>query len=363
MNGSRLRQLVEIMLRLDDKHKIQSTIQELSSHLNNLASSPQDSGSQNGFKKTIEKLRVALNDICHELEPAQLRAIIDMDGQQYFIDDIAEILSDKIRNNPITTSVISQEFAMFVQKRAEYLAELTNLRDRLKTFKIDENQVEPGNAEIGFLIPRDIFSNRFDEFLRELNTINTILRIFSELQHGQIETITVSEISASDPLLFFGMSIETIGIVAGVITWGLHTLKTIEDIRKVRAETKKLGIHTQEEIAALFDDKITKKIDTEINMKIKDLSQKLETQAGRSKEICNGLEWALRMILGKIERGWRVEARLGPPASEAPQSSTDALTQLKKSQREMVFPEVSGPAILPLPSEPKEKQDERRQKK
>jgi hypothetical protein len=104
--------------------------------------------------------------------------------------------------------------------------------------------ISPGEAEVGFLIPRSFFKNQLDLLVKELNTINNIIRIFSEVvSDGGAEQVEVKQISTTDPQFFFGLSPFTVAAIGISAKWAVGLWGEAEKIRKIRAETKQLNHH------------------------------------------------------------------------------------------------------------------------
>jgi hypothetical protein len=196
--------------------------------------------------------------------------------------------------------------------------------------------------------------------IKELRDINHIIRAFSEVATGAPEEVRVRDISSSDPQFFFGLDPATIAMLAAAVTWALHTWAKVEDIRKARAEVRKINVLTEVEVDKLFDTKIKEHIEAALETKVTELSAQLE-KSPRANEQRNDLNWALRSILAHIERGMLVEVRFIPPAAakaveagaDAPPASIpETFQKLDLLKRELVFPEQGGAPILQLPQQP-----------
>lgn len=157
------------------------------------------------------------------------------------MSDIAAEVDRLIRDNPMTPQVALNAITNLVARRQEYLENLQELKRRLEQLGIQGSQIEPGQAEIGILLPRELFQNHLEELIGELRVLNRVIRAFSEVATGAAEPIEVHQISTSDPVFFFGLSATTIAIFGKAVKWALDTWKQVEDIRKVRAEAQRTG--------------------------------------------------------------------------------------------------------------------------
>jgi hypothetical protein len=210
---------------------------------------------------------------------------------------------------------------------------------------IKADTLEPGDAEIGFLIPRSLFRNDLDGFIRELSTIIQIIRAFSELATGHVEIAKVHEISSSDPLLFFSLSPETIAAIGGAITWGLDTLKKTMEIRELKNKTVKVQGVRVDDVTSLLDTKIKELVEKRTAEQVEKLLSNIVDDDGRKHEQREHISWALEALLARVERGMTVEIRLlAPPGAGVGDEQTSTppqpYTDLEKIIPQLVFPKL-----------------------
>ncbi len=231
MNTSRLRELVDLLLSLEGELTTQSRLTDVHSALQNMVNQPQNPQFQNDFAAAKEALAIGAVQTRKLLQPAQIALIEEIGGKRFFVDDISAFIDDLVSKNAVTPAVIQQRVQEFLTERQAYVHLITQLRDSLEGLGIKAIALKPGEAEIGFILPRRLFNNEFDNLIDELKELDFILRAFSELAVGTAEIITVSQISTSDPLFSLGMNPKTIAAIAAAITWALNTWKQVEEIR------------------------------------------------------------------------------------------------------------------------------------
>lgn len=356
MNDSRLKEIVELLLRREDELGIQKILSQVHSHLSSIAGDPQDAQHQKNFAETLDRLGNVVGNMVKSFEPAQIELFEEIGAGEYFTWDFPGEIAEWVRKNPITPAVTLEELQTFLTRRNQYIGDITQLRDNLTKLGIAASELSEGSAEIGFLIPRDLFHNELDNLIKELRVINLIIRAFSEAATGSVQAIEVRQISTSDPQFFFGLDPRTIGMIGDVITWGLEIWKRIAGIRKVRGETSATKLYTEEEIKDFFDKKIEAMIDKEIKTKVTQLLGPNADKTGRWQEQHVHLNWTLQTILALLERGLKVEIRaLPPPPPEGAEEGKEATVapefqKLKELIPQLVFPPVEGPPMLDLPS-------------
>lgn len=354
MNASRLKELIDFMLKLESEYQIQNQLTAATNNLNGIVQEPQQPQHQTQFSEALAALQAKSVSLREMLEPGQIALLDEIGASQFFVDDLSAQISYWMQNNPLTPVVTQKNLNEFKAKRQEYIRNITQLRDSLQAIGIQASVLQPGDAEIGILLPRPLFDNKFEQLIKELDHIKFMLRAFSELATGAAEPIEVRQISSSNPLFFLGISPETIAMVAGAVTWALHTWKQVEEIRNVRAETAKLTEFTEEEVDSIFGKKINKTIENAVNDKLDDLLEGMADKKGRAKEQRSHLKIALEWLLARIERGVTIEVRFLPPPKTAleegkPPDIPQAFKTLQDITTQLVFPKIEGTPILNLP--------------
>ena len=353
MNAARLRELADLLITVKSQFNLQSILQQLLTDLNQITSNPAQPQFQTQFAQNLGTFRAKWKQMVEAFSPAQAKLLNEIGAGPYFLEDIPAEIEKEAKDNNITPAVIRDKVQNIISAREQYLAAIRDLRDRLKTIGIEAYQLEPGSAEIGLLLPRDLFDNELSGLVKELHTLNRIIRAFSEIAVGKAEPVEVHQISTSDPVFFFGLDPATIALLGGAITWAIATWKNVEEIRKIRADTQKIKSFTPEEVEDIFGKKIQKEIAIAIDQKVDELIPATDG-AGRRHEQRNDMKWALESILGRVERGMTVEIRfLPPPASkegEIESQKSATFDALKEVTPRLLFPAADPTPVLKLPA-------------
>lgn len=360
MNTSRLREILDLLRESEEYYKIQEILSQLNAAISNIVNSPQDTQQQTDYSNALMHLRENMQDMISDFEPAQLELIEEIGADRFFTVDLPGQISEIVQENPITPAVARDYVTDLMNKRQAYLSDLDVLCEKLEQLGIEATDIEAGTSEIGFIIPRQLFANQFEQLLKQLNVINNILRKFSETATGAVEDIEVKQISSSDPLFFFGLDPTTVALLGGAITWALHTWKTMEEIREIRRRVSEVPSIDKTYVESL-DDQMKKIVAEEINKeatRLKKLAHKDDSRTAA--EQLNQTKWALEMLLALVERGLKVEIRYLAPsgseteADEEPEDIPPAFQTLEETVRSLVFPKITTPPVLELPpSEPK----------
>jgi hypothetical protein len=351
MNTSRLKEIIEFLLAAEDAVRFQNLLSQVNQQLGQLASQPQNPQFQTAFARAQDALRTGSDNMRSRFKPTEVNDISAIGANEFFLDDVASEIAEAIQANPISPAVVHQAVNNLVVRRQEYLNSLAALGATLEELGVKASELAPGHAEVGFKIPRFLFENTLDGFISELREVRFIIRAFSELVTGTAEAITVRQISTSDPLIFFGLSVGTITAIGSAVHWALKTLRQIEEIRLVRAQTRKLSIEREKDILEFFDKSVKDKIDASVTEKIRELMAGKDSAEPRMKELEAHLGRALESLLARIERGMTVEVRYLPPAQTVPTGESSFAT-LDRIIPELVFPPVTSEPVLQLPRPP-----------
>jgi hypothetical protein len=191
--------------------------------------------------------------------------------------------------------------------------------------------------------------------IKELSEIKFIIRAFSELALGTSEKIEVRQISTTDPQFFLHVDVATVIMIGAAAKWAIDRWKDIEDIRKVRAETRKLSSFTEKEVQDIFDSKVNTTIEKAVDDKTEELIGAIRDKGGpRINEQRQHVKLALQSLLARTERGMTVEIRSVPPSATPGGAAPSAEEQTKFAaleavSKQLVFPKPDENPILKLP--------------
>ena len=119
-----------------------------------------------------------------------------MGGEEFFDPSIAEKVKTAVQMNAMTPSVARDFVQDLVTRRADFLSTVRSARQSLEKLKITASKLEPGSADLAFLIPRNIFDNELARFAKELTFISRLLQHFSEALTGEADHVQLEELSA-----------------------------------------------------------------------------------------------------------------------------------------------------------------------
>lgn len=371
MNAERLRELVDRLLEAERTFSLQSKVDNAVNPLQQLANNPADTNLQSQVVQALSTLEDALVSYGESITPAEREALISIGAGPYFTTDFVSEVREQLANNGLTPAVVAQSFGTKRDQRRTFLELLQSLSSNLEGVGITRQSTEVGTAELGILIPRDLFHNELDPLSKELHTINRILAIFSEATTGKTASVQVRQISTSDPTFFLGMDVTVVAAIAASITWLLNTLKQALEIKEVWSKAKTVGFSDEE--LKVFEEKAEKLIERHIEERVAELIP-IDAKQGRQQELKNGLIWAHHSLLARIERGMTIDVRFLPPPDPHADDDGDfeeeaheadqrvAFNQLAELAPQIEYPKPTGEALLKLPSADPPKQAGQRAK-
>jgi len=211
----------------------------------------------------------------------------------------------------------------------------------LASLNIQESTLNPGSADVAFLIPREIFDNRLGSFAKELTFISRLLEHATEAVTGELQPVELEQLASSIPTVSMLAHPRVLSLLATVVNKFLEAWERIEKIRRIRKELKEMGI----EGAPV--DVLTEQITTTVEEVIEESTQTIivhfPKEDGRKHELENALRQDTRRLFGQIERGLTVEFRTQPGGKGEDEDASKAITNLSKTMR---FPEVAREPLL-----------------
>jgi len=362
MNVNRLSQVLG-WLRSDERElAIQKKLISVQTNLQNLAASPGDSNHQISLNDSLKALESALREFETRYDPAEIDRIIEIGAGPYFTSAMAARIKADIEANPMTPAAAVEDVNKLVTDRKNFNDKVSSTEDGIDYFVEYHDEVEAGTAAIGFEIPRSLFDNDYKDFIDELKSINRIIRVISEVNIGTMPEIKLGNISSSDPLIFLHTTPALVASLGVGVSWALNQWKKYEEIRKLRAETAKIGQYSEKELEDFLDNKVKKSLDAAVKEEVLRLSTESSLENPRKKELESELSWALKALFARVERGMRVELSVsllstpeeGQELSEENAEKQASLQKVQQISDTLAFPKLETAPILTLPKSEQE---------
>jgi hypothetical protein len=269
MNAERLQSIIEFLLKAEEATKIKDRLSALRTHLTNLSSNPADVDSQRQTVESLNALATTVNTFVAVLSPAQKANIRSVKGHEYFSNEMVADIKASLEKSSMTPGVVLQQVQKLFKDRQKYLETLRDAQESLNRLGIALEPLSPGEAEIGFLIPRSLFDNNLGEFQDELKTLNGIIRTFYEISNITPEPIELRQLSSSDLIVVVAMRLGVIITLGNAIKWCSDTIKATMDIKKLIDAARALPV--EQPIIDGLEGQIDKQIEQRVEPKVTEM--------------------------------------------------------------------------------------------
>jgi hypothetical protein len=342
MTAQKLYEILKLLDALDTKLNLQTSLEAVREALSSIVSQPAQPQHQSALASALAAFTTAADKL-NAITPSQALAIKEMDGEDFFDPLIADKVRNAIQTNAMTPSVARDFVQDLATKRAAFLATVRGAKQNLEKLGVRDSGLQPGSADLAFLIPRDLFQNQLAEFAKELNFISRLLQDFGEAITGHAQPVELEQLSSSVPTVALLADLTVITAVAHVVNMFLDAWGKIEKIRKIRTDLTEIGM------TGVAVDQLTEQITTTVDEVVEESTEfvlkNYQEDGNRKNELANALRQDARRLFGQIERGLTVEIRVEPkPKADADtQKALEAVTDLTKK---MQFPLLAHDPML-----------------
>jgi len=356
MNTERLHAIAVAVLDDLESTKTVETLGQLVDALQNQVSQP----AVPQFQQTVSDLQQTLYDALlsapsNDFSPTWKKALEELGLSGFLGENLQAKVREIFGQNQITPSVASEELQTLNTELSEYKTALEYIVSGFKQMDIGAEGLEPGQCEIGVLMPRSAVKNKLREFADDLEDLNGIFGAFSELITGRRPGFEIRSVSSSDFNIFLVM-VPTVAItVVTVVDRIVNTYKNILEIRKRHAELSSFGL-TKKELSGV-QEHANSRMKTEIEKLVDELLEKncKGKDQGRQNELKIELSFCLNRIANRVDMGYGFEVRARPltddEAAEKKVSAQDKahIDAIHSVAKNIEFLKLEGPPILSLP--------------
>lgn len=358
MNIERLHAIAIAIIDDINTTKTDSTLQQLVTSLQNQVNQPQSPEFQQQVSEHLKTLYASLaNAPSNSFSPAWKQALKELRVNDLLGANLSNHVREIFERNQITPSVAFEELQSLHKQLATRKTSLEQVVASFKQLEIGAEELEPGQCEVGILVPRLAINNKLNEFANDLNELNKIFGAFSETTTGTRPGFEIRSISSSDLNVFLEMLPVVAAGIAVAVERVVGLYKQLLEIRKLHGELKNQGVPNKElKGISNHADSIMK---DGIEQLITDLLDKYynNRDKGRRNELATELRFSLSKIAKRIDKGYSLEVRVQPipeeeqAAEKGEQASEDAehIQVILAASRNLEFLRLEGEPILTLP--------------
>jgi hypothetical protein len=353
-----IEKLDTIALRLSSmlkKAEVIGTLDNLVGALNNYIGGPNEENLKqvSAHLATLEK-RLG-TDEWKFLPRTWLLYLDEIGFTQYLGENLVAHLKGILKFADMTSVQTRDEINRIKGEIEKFIGAFDQIVAASKTLKIQKDQLAPGEAELGVLLPRGLFDNELQKFSQQALILDSIVRVFEELATGSRESPKIHLLSSSDPTIFLYLTPPAVLLFLKALNMLLSAYEKVLNIRKLRAE-----------IARQLSPELTRKIEEEAQEKVRDAIKDIVpaimkdapvADDARKNELSNELSIRLPTIASWIDRGVRIEATIQPlPAKKDGEDEAADVSRLRSLSQEIAQLsqqirryELVGEPILNLP--------------
>src|SRR6266571_6550303 len=164
MNAERLH-IVALTLRQEiTEQNVIGTLQNLVSSLQSIVQSS-NANTQQNLVSSRDAFYAAVTDTPSDsFTPAWRQILVEMGGEELFGKTLKQRVQQILADNQMTPGVAHQQLGEILDNLQAFKKALDQLLAAFEHFKIGSEELDPGEAEITLLIPRDAVHDKLEEF-------------------------------------------------------------------------------------------------------------------------------------------------------------------------------------------------------
>lgn len=345
MNVERLHSVAAAIVADFKKTRCVNIVEQLVSALQNMANQPQQPSHQAQVSKAREELaEVLVSSDLNYFSPTLKQVLEEIGVADYIGSDLHAVIEEIISRNAITPSVAHAELNKVLQGLKTIASSAEGFVDACSVFGIGEEVLEPGECEVGVLVPRLFVDNQLDKLGVEIGELDKIFRVFAEITTGSRPGFKVRTVSTTDFSIFIDMAPAVAACVAVSVERMVALYRQLLEIRKLQNGLKEQGLR-ENDLKGIAD-YANGHMNNGIDALVKELIDEhcVKADAGRKNELSIELRYTLKKIANRIDRGFNLEVTMAPPAK--PVEGKDAVSGKKgdEAKLEMYLKTIDGAA-------------------
>lgn len=356
MNVERLHRVIYDFKNDLVQTNILALIQNVRDNLQNVVNQPNQPTYQINLVASIDELNKGLMSSRHNnYTPMFKETISDISNNMNFGEELKNEIQNIFASNSITPAKALEDINKIYNEISTVQTGITNAISGLESLNIEKEELEPGECELGYTIPRNYVDNKLVELKNEIGELNFILNFITEAVTGKTEEYKVKTISSSEFLLYVIIGLQVADVLSKATERILNHYKLILDIKVLRNQLSEKGVPSKE--TSSIDKYANGLMQSEIKKLAKEvIDAHYQGEKTRKNEIENGLTIAFNKLANRIDSGFNIEIRVEPlPKAKDEQKSEDyenqvqLINSIQQSAKNIDYIEARGKAILQLP--------------
>lgn len=354
MNAERLHAIVTALKAEITEGQTPSLVRQLASALQSSAQDPSQQQAASTYRQQlVEVLRKAPSN---QFSPVWRQALDELGVTELLGNTLLERVESILSRNEITPSAAAAE----LMPSADRLDALNQALDAVQSgygfFNLGSEELDPGEFEVGFLIPRPAVDDALEELGQEFVRLKRILGPFLELATGTREDVRVRSIASSDFQVLLDSAPAVALLIATAVERLISSYEKVMNIRLAYQQLRENG--TSEEALAPVLSEAEGRMAHDIRDLVEELlAERAAEDEARANELRKELTDSLNALANRIDKGYSIEVRAGAIPAPDEEEEADEETATRRHQAEAVlamqeklrFTNLSGRPILALP--------------
>ena len=357
MNAERLNALARTLKKEIAATNYPALIAQLADQLSAVAREPMQPAHQQNANGLREQLETALRESpTNSYSPAWRQTLSELGVANLVGNGLLAQVNAVYARSAVTPATAAEAMAPLAELVRRLDVAVDGLIGGFDFFEIGAEELDPGEFEIGFLIPRVEVDDDLEGLGREFQALWRILAPFVEITTGSRPDMKVRSISSSEFQVFLHALPETAALVAVTVERLIAAWSNIMSIRVAYAQLEQANV--SEERLKQIAEEADERMGAEIDVIVGDVLKRVKATDGRVNELRTEMTRSLSELADRIDRGYNVQVEVGelPEAQEDDSKETTAeLAKLRKwrdavlaAQPQLAFMNETGKPILHL---------------
>lgn len=356
MNVERLHRVIYDFKKDLEKTNILVLIENVRDNLQNVVNQPNQSVYQTNLVSSIEALNQGLDSSRYnQYTPMFKETISEISNEMKFGEQLKIEINNIFASNTITPAKALEDLNMIYGEFNSFHSGISNAISGLESLNVKREELEPGECELGYMIPRLYIENRLIELKNEISELIFILNFVTEAVTGQTEEYKVKTISSSEFLLYIIVGLKVADVLSKAVERILNHYKQILEIKALRNQIVEKGVPAKETLS--IENFVNTLMKEEIKKIAKEITDKhYAGEKQRKNEVENGLIIALNKLANRIDNGFNIEIRVQPlprPKEEEKKAeyeiNSSLISSIQQTAVKIDYIEAKGKSILQLP--------------
>lgn len=307
--NSLINNLNEEYIDSDIENKFQSLINKLQAVIGN----PSNVEIANQFKSELDSINQSLSESkFNTLRPIEKMMLDSINATPFIGDNLHEKILQIIKENQISPALAIENLIKLQKEVQEFYKNLYAMNKIFEKLGIEYDDIEPGSAEIGLLLPKSENNSSLLAFSKELKDWDKILSPINRVFDNNVTQIKIRNCATTDWTIFL---CAAAGTAYGVYLCLSNVNKILSEAIKTRSLLTQLF---SKNISENIKEQLKNEVDTGVKDELRKEAEKLVEEnykgsdSGEKNELKTNLSQALTMLSIKISSGAKVEVRMIP---------------------------------------------------